>query len=118
MQLRWIGLSLLSLSLVAGSPQKAKAAGIAPAAPVVGAQDPWDEPPGEFREVQRKGFHDGVEGARKDWENHRHPDPDDRDEYKHPHVPKSERMDYREGYRRGYERAMEHLMHEHSPDHY
>ena len=70
----------------------------------------WDQPPGEFREVQRKGFHDGVEGARKDAENHRRPSVENRDEYRHPDVPRGDRHDYREAFRRGYEAGVAHLM--------
>jgi hypothetical protein len=70
----------------------------------------WDNPPQEFRDIQRQGFHDGIEGARKDYDNHRRPDVNNRDEYRHPHVPGSARADYREGFRRGYETAMDHLM--------
>jgi hypothetical protein len=70
----------------------------------------WDAPPQEFRDIQRQGFHDGIEGARKDYDNHRRPDVNNRDEYRHPHVPGSARGDYREGFRRGYETAMSHLM--------
>ena len=71
--------------------------------------DDWDQPPREFREIQRQGYHDGVEGARKDYDHHRMPDVNNREEYRHPNVPKSEREDYREGYRHGYEAAMTHL---------
>jgi hypothetical protein len=76
------------------------------------AQGPggWDAPPQEFREIQRQGFHDGIEGARHDFDNHRRPDVNNRDEYRHPHVPPSARRDYREGFRRGYDVAMSHLM--------
>jgi hypothetical protein len=70
----------------------------------------WDSPPQEFRDIQRQGFHDGIEGARKDYDNHRRSDVNNRDEYRHPHVPESARADYREGFRRGYETAMDHLM--------
>ncbi|WP_158945533.1 hypothetical protein [Granulicella sp. S190] len=70
----------------------------------------WDAPPGEFRDAQRQGFHDGIEGARKDLENHRHPDVNNRDEYRHPSVPHAERRDYRDGFRRGYDTAMAHLL--------
>ena len=72
--------------------------------------DDWDAPPQEFRDVQRRGFHDGVEGAKKDFDHHRAPDVHNRDEYRHPNVPPSDREDYREGYRRGYEVAMSHMM--------
>src|ERR1700742_3546053 len=73
----------------------------------------WTQPPAEFREIQQKGFHDGIEGARKDYDNHRKPDVNNRDEYRHPHVPDSAKADYREGFRRGYETAMDHLMNGH-----
>lgn len=72
-------------------------------------QQGWDAPPHEFSEIQRKGFHDGVEGARKDFDRHRAPNVQDRDEYRHPHVDQSARDDYREGFRRGYDAAMNHL---------
>jgi hypothetical protein len=71
----------------------------------------WNLPPQEFRDIQRQGYHDGIEGARKDYDNHRRPDVNNRDEYRHPHVPEIARADYREGFRRGYETAMDHLMH-------
>jgi hypothetical protein len=118
MKLKWFGFSLLALSLALLIPSKASAVGSpSGSAAVAAAQEhgAWDAPPEEFREVQRQGYHDGVEGARKDYENHRHPDVENRDEYRHPHVPSSERQDYREGYRQGYQRAVEHLYngHEH-----
>ena len=71
----------------------------------------WNTPPQEFREIQQKGYHDGIEGARKDYDNHRRPDVNNRDEYRHPHVPDSAKADYRDGFRRGYETAWDHLMH-------
>ena len=74
-------------------------------------QSGWDSPPAEFREIQRQGFHDGIDGARKDFDNKRRPDVNNRDEYRHPHVAPSAQADYREGFRRGYEVAMDHLMH-------
>jgi len=69
----------------------------------------WDAPPSEFRDIQRQGFHDGIEGARKDFDNHRAPNVNNRDEYRHPHVKPSARDDYREGFRRGYDVAMRHM---------
>jgi ribosome modulation factor len=71
--------------------------------------DRWDMEPGQFTEIQRRGFRDGVEGARKDADNHRRPDPDNREEYRSPNVPPQLRDEYREGFRWGYERAMAHL---------
>src|ERR1700735_5307932 len=69
----------------------------------------WDTPPQEFRDIQRQGFHDGIEGARKDFDNHRRPDVNNREEYRKPHMPESAREDYREGFRRGYETGVHHL---------
>jgi len=70
----------------------------------------WDEPPGELDEVARRGFHDGIEGARKDYGNHRHMDVNNREEYQHPHVAQRDREAYRHGFERGYRVATEHLM--------
>lgn len=74
------------------------------------APSQWDAFPDDFNDVQRRGFHDGLEGARRDFENHRRPDVNNRNEYRHPHLPGDLRDAYREGFRRGYDRAMAHLM--------
>ena len=70
----------------------------------------WDAAPREWKEIQRRGFQDGIEGARKDVGNNRRPDVNNREEYRHPTLPNELREAYREGFRRGYERAMNHLM--------
>ena len=58
----------------------------------------------------RRGFHDGVEGARKDYQNHRPPNVNNRDEYRNPHfIAPPDRHDYREGFRRGYAVAVSHI---------
>ena len=77
------------------------------------AEAGWDTPPSEYQAVGRQGYHDGIEGARKDYENHRRPDVNNRDEYKHPHVSGRDRDAYREAYRAGYDRGTDHLMHDH-----
>ncbi len=69
----------------------------------------WDVPPQELNEIQRRGFHDGIEGARRDFGNHRRPDVENRDEYRHPHLPPEQREAYRDGFRRGYRMAAHHL---------
>jgi hypothetical protein len=79
-------------------------------APVAAPRGDWDTAPDEFSDIQRRGFHDGMEGARKDYENHRRPDVNNRDEYRHPDVPSYERDAYRQGFERGYNRTMAHLM--------
>jgi hypothetical protein len=113
MKTKWLACTGLALSMALIAPGSALAsAGLQQDAPPAGyAQSPdgWDRPPAEFREIQRQGFHDGVEGARKDFDHHRAPNVNDRDEYRHPHVSPSGREDYREGFRRGYEVAMNHL---------
>lgn len=80
-----------------------------PAQPAAWGQEPWELPPGEFNETQRRGFHDGVEGARRDYGNHRNPDVNNRDEYRNPDLPPDLREAYRAGFRRGYEMAASHL---------
>jgi hypothetical protein len=72
--------------------------------------DDWDAPPAEFRDVQRQGFHDGIEAAHRDYDRHRRADADDHEEFRHPHVDRAVREDYREGFRRGYDVGMRHLM--------
>jgi len=116
MNRKWVAVSTVALllgpvGLVSASARPFTGIG---ASPVV-AQDHddhggWDQPHGEFREVQRKGFHDGLEGARKDFDNHRRPNVENRDEYRHPDVPRDDRRDYREAFRRGYEAGVSHWM--------
>ena len=75
------------------------------------AQEGWEAPPAEYQDdVARRGFHDGIEGARKDAENHRPPNVRNRDEYRHPDVPGAARRTYREAFRRGYDVGVQHLM--------
>lgn len=69
----------------------------------------WDAPPPELRDEERHGFHDGIEGARKDYGNHRRPDVNNRDEFRHPHVPERDREAYRRGFERGYQVGAQHL---------
>lgn len=82
-----------------------------PGSPVMGAAPmQWDAPPAEYGEFERRGFHDGIEGAHKDFDNHRRPDVDNRDEFRHPNAPPEMWEPYRRAFRRGYELAMQHLM--------
>ncbi len=114
MTIRWFALPVLTMAacVVLSSPSKAYAA-----APQVSVHiGGWDQPPSEFRDVQRQGFHDGIDAARRDFEHHRHADADDHEEFRHPHVDRGLRHDYREGFRRGYDVGMHHLM-DHPDDH-
>lgn len=117
MKIKWLSISALTISLaIPAGMVTAKAYAAQPAAGY-SQEGAWDQPPSEFRDVQRQGFHDGIEGARKDFENHRPPNPENRDEFRHPHVSRDLRHDYREGFRRGYETAMHHMMDHHDHDH-
>ena len=61
----------------------------------------WDAPPPDFRQdVQRQGWRDGLDGARKDAENHRPPNVMNRDEYRNYRGPA--RRLYRAAFQRGY----------------
>lgn len=82
-----------------------------PPPPQMYGQEPWENPPKEWQEVEKKGFHDGIAGARRDFENHRPPNVENRDEYRHPPVSRVDREDYRQSFRRGYEAGVEHIMH-------
>ncbi len=115
MRLKWFAFPVLAMTAGAACTSASTAYAAALPDPAQGPayvqdQPGWDAPPAEFREVQRQGFHDGIEGARKDFDHHRMPDVRRRDEYRHPHVDPAVREDYREGYRRGYEMAMHHMM--------
>ena len=76
-----------------------------------GQQEPWAGPPAEYRDdISRRGFHDGIEGARKDAQNHRPPNVNNRDEYRRPDVPGPVQREYRQAFRRGYQVGVQHLM--------
>ena len=74
--------------------------------------------PGEDRryqgpgmEIRSRGFHDGAEGAIRDYDNRRQPDPNNRDEFRRPvNVPYELQEAYRDGFRRGYEVVSRELM--------
>jgi hypothetical protein len=71
---------------------------------------PWARVPDDYRsDIARRGFHDGIEGARRDFENHRQPNVENRDEYRHPDVPHDARHEYRDAFRRGYQRGVENM---------
>ena len=95
-----LSLSLMALALVMACPSPAHSQ-------PPNQQQGWDAPPSEFNDIQRRGFHEGIEGARKDHENHRKPDPKNRDEYRHPHdIPKDLLDSYREAFVRGYAKGV------------
>ena len=81
--------------------------GYGPPPPPYG-QRGWDAPPGELNEVRRQGFLDGVQGAERDFQNHRIWNVKNRDEFRHPPVPGNVRGDYRAGFQRGYYLTVQH----------
>jgi hypothetical protein len=109
MTIKWLALPIMAVAAFAIGSSSTRAHAAAQQAPAYVDHGGWDAPPAEFREVQRHGFHDGIEGARKDFDHHRPPNVNGREEYRHPHVDASARDDYREGFRRGYDVAMQHL---------
>ncbi len=102
---------VLSLAMAASSAVAvAQYYGPPPPPPQAYGQGGWDAPPAEFQEAMRRGFHDGIEGARKDFQNHRPPNVNNRDEFRNPHfIAPPDRHDYREGFRRGYAIAVSHI---------
>lgn len=75
-----------------------------------GPAQPWESAPPEFRQAMQRGFHDGIEGARRDFQNHRPPNVNNRDEYRDPRfIPRPERRDYRMAFRRGYDVGVQHI---------
>jgi hypothetical protein len=58
---------------------------------------------GAEQAIEQRGFRDGVFGADRDFQNHRRPDVNNRDEYRDARdVPTWAAHEYREGFRRGY----------------
>jgi hypothetical protein len=114
---KWIAPSLLALCVASTGTLKGHSLEAQPAPHASLAQDHgqdrWDEPPAEYRDAQTRGFHEGVEAARKDVGEHRRPDADNHEIYKHPPVEGDARKDFREGFREGYRRAMDHMLHDH-----
>jgi hypothetical protein len=73
---------------------------------------PWTRVPGSYgNDISRRGFHDGIEGARRDFQNHRPPNVNNRDEYRHPNVPRSVRREYQQAFRQGYNVGVQHIYH-------
>jgi len=106
--LRFVG-PVLALSMMGAVGAMAQQYGPPQGPPHEGyGQGGWDAPPGEMREVARQGFRDGIQGAQRDMENHRRPNVNNRDEFRHPNVPGNVRRDYRDGFRRGYDMAIQH----------
>ena len=65
---------------------------------------------GPGMEIRTRGFQDGAAGAIKSFGNNRQPDPNNRDEYRHPNNVPYQLVDaYRDGFARGYQVVMNEL---------
>ena len=111
MKAKWFAVPALSVAMLVGSSSLfAQYYNGPPPQPGYGQAPAWDAAPPEFRAAQQRGFHDGVEGARKDYQNHRRPDVNNRDEYRRPNfIAPPDRRDYRYGFRQGYYAAVRHM---------
>jgi hypothetical protein len=98
-----------ALALVALYPSAQKSIAAAAPEPAGFGQERWEIPPGEFNDIQRRGFHDGIEGARRDDGNRRSPNVNNREEYRNNDMPRNVRRIYKEAFRRGYDMAASHL---------
>ncbi|WP_103933097.1 hypothetical protein [Bryocella elongata] len=70
-----------------------------------GQDRPWDAPPAEFDDMNRRAFHDGIDAAQSDFLSGRRMEPGGSPAFKHPPVPKELRDAYRAAFARGYEAA-------------
>ena len=68
------------------------------------------EPPQEFHEFGRRGFHDGIEAARRDVNDRRSLDADKQEAFRHPPVPGEFQDEYRHGFQRGYDEVVHNLV--------
>ena len=105
--------SLLSAALILGAGSALAQygpGGPPPPGYAQGGPGSWDAPPSDFREIAQRGFRDGMDGARKDVENHRRPGVNNRDEYRTPPVDRRDWREYKRGFKRGYDVAMSHMV--------
>jgi len=111
MNRNWIAISTLAVSLALPGGILAARGNAAPAsaAPSFYQERPWDQPPDEFRDVQKQGFRDGIDAAHHDIDNHRHRDAEHHERFRHPPVSHDLVRDYRDGFRRGYDTAWNHF---------
>lgn len=98
-----------AFALAAFCPGAQKSSAAAAPDPAAFGQDRWEMAPRDFNDIQRRGFHDGIEGARRDYGNHRRPDVNNREEYRNNNMAGDIREVYRDAFRRGYEQAASHL---------
>jgi len=99
----FLGAPCAAPAIASGAPRQAPPPGY-------GQQGAWEAAHGPYFGARRQGFQAGMEGALKDFGNHRRPDPENRDQFRHPPVPAELRDAYRDGFRRGYHVTISELM--------
>ena len=68
----------------------------------------WQQPPQEFNDFQRQGFHAGLQAGHDDLDHGMPPDPGRHWDFRRPHVPRGARDDFRRGFQRGYQISYDH----------
>lgn len=95
---KYLAPSLLAIGLASTA---AAQYGYYPPPPQYGVRT-YGPPPQVFEEFERRGYLDGIQGAQRDFQNHRSWNVNNRDEFRSPRVPFQMRHEYREGFERGY----------------
>lgn len=106
MKAKWIASSLLAFAVAITGATSAHALQGPPPPPPPG----WDRVPGNYAtDIERRAYHEGLQGARKDRGNGRPPNVNNREEYRHPDFPVPPRMyrAYRHAFRAGYMRGVQ-----------
>jgi hypothetical protein len=116
MKMKALAASLLALTLALAGVSAAHALPGAPPQPQgYGPQGPppppgWDTVPGSYAsDVERRAYHEGLDGARKDRGNGRPPNVNNRDELRRPDFPVPPQLyrAYRRAFRAGYQRGVQ-----------
>ena len=66
--------------------------------------------------LKDRRFHEGMEAARRDFQEGRRVDADDHQAYRHPPVEEGQRREFRDGFREGYQQAIEHMRNDRDHD--
>ena len=68
----------------------------------------WQQPPQQYNDVQRQGFHAGIDAAHRDLDRGLPPDTHRHRRFRHPPVLPGARHDFRRGFRHGYDMGYRH----------
>lgn len=114
---KWLAAGLLTVGMV-GTAKMAFGQYAQPQQGYDQGRRDWDDGPRNYeQDFQQRGFRDGFDGARKDYENHRRPNVRNRDEFRDPDfIPRPYRHEYQEGFERGYWTGVRRLIGERDQD--